>query len=193
MTIHHLQLLTKTVQQTIINEIKDIIIPECPFFTPTTPSGAKFHVQMTSCGEKGWISDASGYRYTNLHPITKNAWPPLLPSIQTLIDYLKLQGYIPEDYQGQTCLINKYLRGNRLGLHQDIDEKNKTAPIISVSLLASGVFQLGGLHRRDPIEEIILHPGDVFIMGGKDRLRFHAFKGIVNGEIRINLTIRQII
>ncbi|CCI37830.1 MAG: alpha-ketoglutarate-dependent dioxygenase AlkB [Microcystis sp.] len=192
MTIHHLPLLTKTAQHTLIREIQTLVLPESPLFTPTMKSGAKFHYQMTCCGETGWISDTLGYRYTTLHPITGKPWASLTPSLLTLIDYLKLQGYIPANYQAQTCLINKYLPGNKLGLHQDNSERNLTAPIISISLGASGIFQLGGLNRHDPIEEITLQPGDIFIMGEDDRLRFHGFKGILNGKKRVNLTIRQV-
>jgi alkylated DNA repair protein (DNA oxidative demethylase) len=112
MTIHHLPLLTKTAQHTLIREIQTLVLPESPLFTPTMKSGAKFHYQMTCCGETGWISDTLVYRYTTLHPITGKPWASLTPSLLTLIDYLKLQGYIPANYQAQTCLINKYSHFN---------------------------------------------------------------------------------
>lgn len=192
MTIHHLPLLTKAAQQKLIHEIHTLVLPFSPLFTPIMKSGAKFNYQMTCCGEIGWISDRSGYRYTKLHPITQQPWASFPPSLLIILDYLKLQGYIPEDYQAQTCLINKYLISNKLGLHQDKDEQNLTAPIISISLGASGIFQLGGMNRKDDLQEIILNSGDIFIMADEDRLRFHGFKGILKGEKRVNLTIRQV-
>lgn len=192
MTIHHFPLLTKTGRQTLIHEIQTLVLPRSPLFTPIMKSGAKFNYQMTCCGEIGWISDRSGYRYTDLHPVTQRTWASFPPSLLTILDYLESQGYIPADYQAQTCLINKYLAGHKLGLHQDNSERNLTAPIISISLGAPGIFQLGGLRRKDPIQEIILKPGDIFIMGDEDRLRFHGFKGILEGQKRVNLTIRQV-
>jgi DNA oxidative demethylase len=192
MTIHHLNLLTPHARKTLIHEIQTLVLPHSPFFTPTMKSGASFNYQMTCLGEMGWISDRKGYRYSQYHPITGKPFSPMIPSIITLIDYLKLQGLIPNDYQAQTCLINKYETGSKLGLHQDQDELNKTAPIISISLGADAIFQLGGFKRNDPIQEITLTSGDIFIFGDTDRMRYHGIKGILNGNKRLNLTIRQI-
>jgi len=189
--IHHLNLLNISARQTIINQIQTLVLPSSPFFIPIMKNGSQFNYQMTCMGEQGWISDSYGYRYTKLHPITHKPWPKMIPSLITLIDYLKLQGLIPNNYQAQTCLINKYEKGNKLGLHQDKDELNKTAPIISISLGADAIFQLGGLTRNDKLEEITLKSGDIFIFGGEDRMRFHGIKKIL-GEKRINLTIRQL-
>jgi len=192
MTIQHFSLLNKTTRQQIIDEIHSLVLPISPLFTPKMKSGAKFNYQMTCCGDIGWISDHFGYRYSKLHPETQQPWAKFPPSLSTIIDYLKLQRYIPKNYQAQTCLINKYLAGDKLGLHQDKDEQNLTAPIISISLGASGIFQLGGMNRKDQVQEIILNPGDIMIMADEDRLRFHGFKGILKGHKRVNLTIRQV-
>lgn len=192
MTIHHFNLLTDSAKKTIISEIQNLVLPTSPFYIPTMKSGANFNYSMTCMGERGWISDTQGYRYTNLHPITGKPFAKMIPSIITLLDYLKLQGLIPNDYNAQTCLINKYEQGNKLGLHQDKDETNKTAPIISISIGADAIFQLGGLKRNDQIQEITLKSGDIFIFGEDDRMRFHGIKAILNGNKRLNLTIRQI-
>jgi alkylated DNA repair protein (DNA oxidative demethylase) len=190
--IYHFNCLNEQARKTIVQEIQTLVLPQAPLFTPTMKSGASFRYQMTNCGDWGWLSDRQGYRYTQINPMTQQPWPPLIPSIVTLIDFLKLQGYIPKDFKPETCLINKYLPGDKLGIHQDNSEENLTAPIISISLGAPGIFLLGGLNRNDPLTELLLNPGDVFIMGGEDRLRFHGFKGITQGKKRVNLTIRQV-
>lgn len=192
MSIHHLNLLRQPARQQIIKEISELVLPKNPFFSPVMKNGSRFRYQMTNCGELGWVSDKHGYRYQAYHPENNNPWVPLIPSLQSLVEFLKLQGYINADYNPQSCLINKYLKGQNLGLHQDNSEKDWQSPIISISLGAPGIFQLGGLNRSDRLEDIILEPGDIFIMGGEDRMRFHAFKGISAGEKRINLTIRQV-
>ncbi|QGZ92874.1 hypothetical protein GQR42_24580 [Microcystis aeruginosa FD4] len=109
-----------------------------------------------------------------------------------MIKILKQKEAIPNNYRPETCLINKYLENSRLGLHQDNTEKNLKAPIISISLGATGIFQIGGFTRSDPIKEINLESGTILILSGEDRMRFHGLKKITNGQKRINLTIRQI-
>jgi alkylated DNA repair protein (DNA oxidative demethylase) len=176
----------------LIGEIGEIL-KDNPLFTPQMPrTGANFHYQMTNCGALGWISDRSGYRYTHTHPITGKPWPPFPPSLNAIIEILKQEEKIPNNYRAETCLINKYTQNSKLGLHRDNTEKNLNAPIISISLGAAGIFQIGGLKRNDPIEEIELKSGTILILSGEDRLRFHGLKKIINGTKRINLTIRQI-
>jgi alkylated DNA repair protein (DNA oxidative demethylase) len=99
---------------------------------------------------------------------------------------------IPENFKPESMLINQYLPGESLGLHQDRSEKNLDAPIISISLGSPGIFLLGGSKRNDAIEEIVLNPGDVFVMSGVCRMKFHGFRGITRGTKRVNLTIRQV-
>lgn len=193
MAIYHSNLLSTSARQIIINEIQNLVLPCVPFFIPTTKSGKSFHYQMTCMGECGWVSDQQGYRYQLTHPFTHKPWAKMIPSIANiLIPYLKFQGLILNNYQAQTCLINKYEKGSKLGLHQDKDETNKIAPLISISLGADGIFQLGGLTYNDPLQEIILKSGDVLILSEKDRMRYHGIKGIINGDKRLNLTIRQV-
>ncbi len=155
-------------------------------------NGASFRYTMTNCGKLGWVSDTQGYRYTKYHPYLGTPWAKLTPSIREIINFLKSQKYISADFNPEACLINKYLFGESLGKHQDNTEKDLTAPIISISLGAPGIFLLGGTKRNDPMTEYLLNPGDIFIMSKSDRNRYHAFKGITHGEKRVNLTIRQV-
>jgi alkylated DNA repair protein (DNA oxidative demethylase) len=187
-----MQKLPPSERKILIGEIAKII-EEAPLFTPQMPrSGANFHYEMSNCGPLGWISDRAGYRYATTHPITGKPWPPFPPSLDKIIKILKQEEKIPNNYRPETCLINKYLENSRLGLHQDNTEKNLKAPIISISLGATGIFQIGGFTRSDPIKEINLESGTILILSGEDRMRFHGLKKITNGQKRINLTIRQI-
>lgn len=192
MTVIHFSGLNSNERQQLISEIATLIIPKSPFFIPVMKSGAKFHYEMTNCGDYGWISDRQGYRYTKTHPITHQTWPALPPLLITIVEKFKVQGYISNTFRPETCLINKYLKGQSLGLHQDNTEEILEAPIISLSLGSSGIFLLGGFKRSEPTQKILLHSGDIFILSGEDRMRFHGFKGIIQGHKRINLTIRQV-
>jgi alkylated DNA repair protein (DNA oxidative demethylase) len=190
--IHHLSLLNPTARHRIISDIALLVLPQSPFFTPIMKTGTPFQYEMTNCGELGWVSDTQGYRYTRHHPLTLEAWAMLPDSILAVINFLKLQGYLCPSFQPEACLVNKYLPGQKLGLHQDKTEKDHCSPIVSISLGAPGIFVLGGQNRTDPKTDILLTPGDVLIMDECDRLRYHGFKGITEGTKRINLTIRQV-
>jgi alkylated DNA repair protein (DNA oxidative demethylase) len=191
MAIIIMQKLPPSERKILIGEIGRAI-EEAPLFTPQMPrSGANFRYQMSNCGPLGWISDRAGYRYATTHPITGKPWPPFPPSLDKIIKILKQEEKIPNNYRPETCLINKYLENSSLGLHQDNTEKNLQAPIISISLGAMGIFQIGGFKRNDPIKEIALESGAILILSGEDRMRFHGLKKIF-GPKRINLTIRQI-
>ncbi|MDV3002439.1 MAG: Alpha-ketoglutarate-dependent dioxygenase AlkB (plasmid) [Chroococcopsis gigantea SAG 12.99] len=192
MPILHFHLLKQEQRKKLINEIQDLVLPDAPFFTPTMKSGTPFNYEMTNCGEFGWISDRYGYRYTKEHPTTSQAWPALTPNLQKLIEFLKRHEILEQNFKAQTCLINKYEKKGKLGLHQDNTEENLTAPIISISLGVPGIFLLGGFKRTGSLQEILLEPGDIFILSGEDRLRYHGFKGILGDGKRINLTIRQV-
>ncbi len=190
--IYHFPLLSPVARKALISEIAFKVLPQSPFFTPIMRNGAKFQYEMTNCGELGWISDTQGYRYTTYHPHLGTTWAKIPDSIIAIIDFLKLQGYLPKPFKAETCLINKYTKGQKLGQHRDNTEKDLTSPIISISLGAPGIFLLGGMERTTPTTEYLLCPGDIFIMTGSDRLRYHGFKGITQGNKRINLTIRQV-
>lgn len=183
-------------------EIRDAartVVSQAPLFRPTMPgSGQPFSYTMTNCGELGWVADRQGYRYQQNHPDTGKRFPVMPQVIQELALALALEtgnsGFRPE-----SCLLNFYRKGQKLGLHQDNTENNLSAPIVSISLGDSGVFILGGFHRADETKQYIIQSGDCIVMSGESRSYFHSFKGIMtntssllkNGG-RLNLTIRQV-
>lgn len=132
-------------------------------------SGRPFSVRMTNCGPLGWVSDRAGYRYQPLHPETGAPWPPIPPG--ALAAWAALSGWpgAPE-----ACLVNLYAPGTRMGLHQDRDEAELTAPVLSLSLGAGALFRYGGLRRSDPTRSIRLDSGDALVMGGPSRLIHHG-------------------
>ena len=149
------------------------IITQAPFRHMVTPGGHTMSVGMTNCGEVGWVSDAKGYRYTANDPLTNKAWPSL-PNV-----FLKLAIKAGEragfpNFMPTACLINRYIPGAKLSLHQDKDEQDLGAPIVSVSLGLPATFLFGGLNRNDPKQKILLQHGDVVVWGGSSRLFYHA-------------------
>lgn len=166
-----------------------------PFRHLVTPGGQAMSVAMTNCGAVGWFSDRRGYRYTALDPLTGKAWPVLPPSFSTLARAAANAADF-EDYAPDVCLINRYDIGTRLTLHQDHDERDRRAPIVSVSLGLPATFLWGGLQRKDPQRRVPLAHGDVVVWGGSSRMRFHGVLPIKPGEHaltgshRLNLTFR---
>lgn len=180
----------------IIKELEKIT-KQAPFRKMLTPNGHKMSVGMTNCGEVGWVTDLNGYHYTQQDPITQHKWPSMPGLFRKLaVQAADLAGYL--NFQPDGCLINRYLIGSKLSLHQDKDEKNLNAPIVSFSLGIPATFQWGGLKRTDHLEKLILSHGDVLVWGGVDRLRFHGILPIkdnihqVLGAQRINITFRQL-
>jgi alkylated DNA repair protein (DNA oxidative demethylase) len=176
------------------------VFAAAPLFTPRMPkSGRPFSVQMSNCGMLGWISDENGYRYAPVHPGTGRAWPPLPQRLAVLWDEIACYAQPPE-----ACLINFYRPTAKMGLHQDRDEADFSAPVVSVSLGDSCLFRLGGPSRRDPTRSFRLNSGDVVVLGGDTRLAFHGVdriypgtstllrEGGFPGEGRINLTMRRV-
>jgi alkylated DNA repair protein (DNA oxidative demethylase) len=171
------------------------IIAEAPLFTPRMPkSDRPFSVRMSNCGPLGWISDATGYRYAPAHPETGRPWPPLPDAFLQLWDSVADYPHPP-----QACLINFYGPAAKMGLHQDRDEVDFTAPVVSVSLGDSCLFRIGGLKRGEPTRSFRLNSGDVLVLGGKARLAFHGVDRIYPGTStllaeggRINLTMRRV-
>ncbi|ORT66087.1 DNA oxidative demethylase AlkB [Pseudomonas mosselii] len=172
------------------------VLRAAPFRHMQTPGGLRMAVALTNCGSLGWISDENGYRYTPIDPVSAKPWPALP---QVLIDLATraaalagFEGFIPD-----ACLVNHYLPGTRLSLHQDRDEQDYGQPIVSISLGLPAVFLFGGLQRSDRPQRIPLNHGDVLVWGGEDRLRFHGVMPIKPGvhprmgERRINLTLRK--
>lgn len=174
----------------------ELIAQQAPYRQLITPGGLKMSVTTTSCGEFGWHSDEYGYRYVRQDPLTGQFWPEM-PEL-----FLKLATQAAElsgfnGFKPDACLLNRYLPGNKMSLHQDKNERDFSAPIVSVSLGQSAVFQFGGLSRSDPVSKLQLHHGDVLVWGGQARLRFHGVMPIGHGsfpgwgEQRINLTFRK--
>lgn len=171
-------------------------VAAAPLYTPTMPrTGKPMSVRMTNCGPLGWVSDRDGgYRYQRHHPGTNGEWPPIPPRLLALWDAVADYPHPPE-----ACLVNFYEGGARMGLHQDRDEHDLDAPVVSVSLGDDCLFRVGGTSRRDPTMSIRLQSGDVVVLGGEGRLAFHGVDRVYPGTSmllksggRINLTLRRV-
>jgi DNA oxidative demethylase len=167
-----------------------------PFRHMVTPGGHSMSVAMTNCGSLGWVTDRSGYRYDTNDPETGKPWPAMPASFRQLAGQAAAQGGF-EDFSPDACLINRYQPGGRMSLHQDKDEDDFGAPIVSVSLGLRAIFLFGGLKRTDKLRRFRLEHGDVVVWGGPTRLVFHGVAPLADGEHalmgrqRINLTFRK--
>ncbi|MCV2532704.1 DNA oxidative demethylase AlkB [Enterobacter wuhouensis] len=177
-------------------EAIDEVAAASPFRHMVTPGGYTMSVAMTNCGQLGWATNARGYLYASVDPMTGTPWPPMPDVFQTLCrDASAAAGYA--DFRPDACLVNRYAPGAKLSLHQDKDEPDLRAPIVSVSLGLPAVFQFGGLHRNDPLKRLMLEHGDVVVWGGESRLFYHGIQPLKpgvhpqTGEYRYNLTFRQ--
>lgn len=167
-----------------------------PFYHRFTPGGHRMSVAMTNCGEAGWLSDASGYRYATHDSEQGRRWPPM-PALfrQLALDCAREAGFT--GFSPDACLINRYEPGAKMALHQDKDEKDLHQPIVSVSLGLPAVFQFGGFERSDISQRIYLEHGDVVVWGGASRLRYHGIMPLkagihpLTGAFRYNLTFRR--
>ena len=175
----------------------ETITGNAPFRHLVTPGGHVMQVAMTNCGRFGWVSDRRGYRYAGQDPQTGLPWPALPPVfLELAAQAAQAAGF--DDYVPDACLINRYAPGTRLSLHQDRDEDDRVAPIVSVSLGLPATFLFGGFARGDNTVRVPLAHGDVVVWGGADRMRFHGVLPIqpgrhaVLGEQRINLTFRKV-
>ncbi|PYB79980.1 DNA oxidative demethylase AlkB [Pseudomonas soli] len=172
------------------------VLRAAPFRHMQTPGGLRMAVALSNCGALGWVSDASGYRYSATDPVSGKPWPALPQVLVELASRAAAQAGF-DGFVADACLINHYLPGTRLSLHQDRDEQDYAHPIVSISLGLPAVFLLGGLQRSDRTRRIPLNHGDVLVWGGEDRLRFHGVLPIKPGvhprmgERRINLTLRK--
>jgi len=186
--------LDRAQQDALLAELRGIFAA-APLFTPRMPkSGRPFSVRMSNCGPLGWVSDEAGYRYQPTHPVTGRLWPPL-PSMLLSI-WNALAGYTAPP---EACLINFYAAGTKMGLHQDRDEEDFSAPVVSLSLGDSCLFRVGGRKRNDPTRAVRLQSGDAVVLGGDSRLAFHGVDRIEPGTStllaeggRINLTLRRV-
>ncbi|WP_105426383.1 alpha-ketoglutarate-dependent dioxygenase AlkB [Neorhizobium tomejilense] len=194
--IRHLpDYLDRPAQEHLVELIRDVVA-EAPLYTPEMPgTGKPMSVRMTNCGPLGWVTDKDqGYRYQSFHPVTKKPWPAMP---RELLDLWEKLGDHPKP--PEACLINFYSDDAKMGLHQDRDEKDLSAPVLSVSLGNSCLFRVGGRNRKDQTGSFRLASGDVVVLGGEGRLAFHGVDRIYPGTStllknggRINLTLRRV-
>lgn len=169
-----------------------------PFRRLVTPGGHTMSVAMTNCGRFGWVSDRSGYRYDPLDPSTGALWPAMPTPFFDLAVRAAAEGGFA-NYGPDACLINRYAAGAKLGLHQDRDENDAWAPIVSVSLGLPATFLWGGHKRSDPSRRLRLDHGDVVVWGGPARFVYHGVAPLKAGhhplttDVRINLTFRKVL
>ncbi len=169
----------------------DAVAAAAAFRHLTVPSGHTMAVAMTNCGALGWHSSAQGYQYLPHDPETGLAWPAMPAAFAELArEAAAAAGW--REFAPDACLINRYSGGAGMGLHQDKDERDLRAPIVSVSIGASCKFILGGLQRSSPTRSIALHDGDVMVWGGRSRLVYHGVRPLPkDSALRYNLTFRQ--
>jgi DNA oxidative demethylase len=186
--------LDRAAQEALRDEL-GAILAAAPLFRPRMPrTGKPFSVMMSNCGPLGWVSDERGYRYQSAHPETGRPWPPIPP---ILIDaWARLAASAPPP---EACLINVYGPQAKMGLHQDRDEEDLSAPVVSLSLGDAAVFRIGGVNRGGPTRSFRLESGDAVVLGGPGRLAFHGVDRIVPGGStllagggRINCTLRRV-
>ena len=167
-----------------------------PFRRMFTPGGHQMSVAMTNCGEAGWVTDRRGYRYDGDDPESGKAWPAMPAAFRELAESATCEAGFA-DFAPDACLINRYEPGAKMSLHQDRDEKDFSAPIVSVSLGLPAIFLFGGMKRGDKPQRYRLEHGDVVVWGGPSRLFFHGVSPLGDGEHpllgrrRINLTFRK--
>ncbi len=185
----------RAAQERLVTDIR-AVVSAAPLYVPRMPrTGKEMSVRMTNCGALGWVTDKErGYRYQATHPETGNRWPAIPPMLLDL--WREEAGF---DADPQACLVNFYDADAKMGLHQDRDEQEFAAPVVSVSLGDDCLFRIGGRERSDPIRSLPLKSGDVVILGGASRLAFHGVDRIYPGTStllknggRINLTLRRV-
>ena len=172
------------------------VVAQSPLRHMETPGGFRMSVAMTNCGKVGWFTDRKGYRYDRIDPLTGQPWPTMPLVFQTLaVESAARAGY--PRFRPDACLVNCYQPGARMSLHQDKNEKDDTAPIVSVSLGLPAIFMFGGLQRGDRARRYPLNHGDVVVWGGPSRFHFHGVAPLKAGlhpltdARRINLTFRK--
>ncbi len=185
----------RAAQEALVGEIR-AVAAAAPLYVPVMPrSGQPMSVRMTNCGALGWVTDRDGgYRYQDRHPVTGRPWPPIPASLMRL--WAEVSGYPKPP---QACLVNFYDATAKMGLHQDRDESDLEAPVVSVSLGDQCLFRIGGTARKAPTRSLRLSSGDVVVLGGESRLSFHGVDRIYPGTStllrdggRINLTLRRV-
>lgn len=180
---------------TLLPEL-DHIVSQSPLRHMSTPGGHIMSVAMSNCGQLGWVSDAQGYRYQAMDPLLQKPWPAMpgafLELAQQAADSAGFKNFVPD-----ACLINRYEPGARLSLHQDKNERDAGAPIVSVSLGLPAIFLFGGIKRAQRPRRYRLQHGDVAVWGGPARFYYHGIAPLADnchallGRQRINLTFRK--
>ena len=187
--------LDRAAQEALVEHIRKVV-QAAPFYTPAMPrTGKEMSVRMTNCGSLGWVTDkALGYRYQPLHPVTGEPWPPIPDALMALWSAVSAYPHEPE-----ACLVNFYADTARMGLHQDRDEADLAAPVVSVSLGDTSLFRVGENIRGARTVSVKLHSGDIVVLGGEGRLAFHgvdriypATSTLLKNGGRINLTLRRV-
>lgn len=183
-------------QQRALMESVSAVLDDAPVYHATMPkSGQKMSVAMSNAGALGWYTDKDGgYRYIAQHPGTGRVWPAI-PSIALEV----WRAVAPDAPAPEACLINLYRGPAKMGLHQDRDEADFSAPVVSISLGDEAMFRLGGTSRKAPTRAFKLSSGDVLVLGGEARLAFHGIDRVLPGTSRlvpgggrINLTLRRV-
>ncbi len=196
MTFRHLPNALDPAAQVALRDAIDAVLQAAPPFQPAMPrTGKPFSVRMSNCGSLGWVSDKlGGYRYQATHPVTGRPWPAMPEQLLALWRDVARCSAPPE-----ACLINLYDGAAKMGSHQDRDESDFTAPVLSVSLGDDAVFHVGGLARTDPKVRVTLRSGDVLVLEGESRLAFHGIDRVLADTSlllpqggRINLTMRRV-
>ena len=191
---YHPDDLDRAAQEALLASIREIT-RQAPLYTPRMPkTGKPFSVRMTNCGPLGWVSDETGYRYQPTHPETGRPWPQMP---EMLLGAWNALGEYP--HPPDACLINFYEPSARMGLHQDKDEEEFAAPVVSLSLGDTALFRYGGLERKDPTRSVRLRSGDAIVFGGPARLIYHGIDRLIAGSSdllpqggRLNLTLRKV-
>lgn len=180
-------------QQALLDDVM-LRLQSAPLYRPRMPvSDKEFSVEESNFGALGWVSDKTGYRYQATHPVTGQPWPEIPPAL------MDLWREIADAPDAECCLVNLYRGSARMGLHQDKDERNFSAPVVSVSLGDEALFRIGGETRKGPTQSVMLSSGDVVMFGGLARLAYHGIdrvrpgsSSLIPGGGRINLTLRRV-
>ncbi|MDP1702979.1 MAG: alpha-ketoglutarate-dependent dioxygenase AlkB [Aestuariivirga sp.] len=188
------EFLDRSAQEQILRDLREAVA-RAPLFTPVMPGTAKpFSVRMSNMGVLGWVSDKAGYRYQASHPELLTPWPGIPESILAVWNRVSNYPHAPE-----ACLVNFYGGEAKMGLHQDRDEEDFEAPVVSISLGDTALFRLGGTTRGGKTQSLKLASGDVLILEGQSRLAFHGIDRVIGGSStllkdggRINLTLRRV-
>ena len=186
--------LSRDEQVALVDAVREVVAA-APLYRPEMPrTGKPLSVRMTNCGELGWVTDRSGYRYQPTHPVTSTPWPAIPPKLLEI--WQELAAF---DHPPQACLVNFYEDTAKMGLHQDKDETDLSAPVVSVSLGDDCLFRVGETTRGGRTTSIRLHSGDVVVLGGEGRLAYHgvdriypATSTLLKKGGRINLTLRRV-